>query len=246
MRRGRGSFKRRLPRGRLHRRKIHPALLGAAIFLVILVPAFFYLLPHAPSFNSNVPIPTENPSSEAPDGPEAPNVPDAPNAPNDLPGQVLKIASTEQEPIESGLFATVKSSGQNVTQVYLENTGQAPLERVKVLGENGKALGILSMLSPGEKKVLAMSGPVRGIKINAFDQAGREVLGEVHYEEPMVPTVPTSFSGPLGGGTAQEIKPQDVKLGTQASAPESAQYSCNQPEPYEDSKRAKAWPRYYS
>lgn len=214
MRRGRGSFKRRLPRGRLHRRKIHPALLGAAILLVILVPAFFYLMPHAPSSNapiSNIPIPAENPSSEARDASNASNAPN-------LPGQVLKIASSEQGPIESGLVATVKASGQNVTQVYLENTGQAPLERVKVLGENEKALGILSMLSPGEKKVLAMSGPVRGIKINAFDPSGREVLGEVHYEEPMVPT---SFSGSLGGGVSQEIKPQDVKLGTQAAAPEA-------------------------
>jgi hypothetical protein len=217
MRRGRGSFKRRLPRGRLHRRKIHPALLGAAIFLVLLVPAFFYLMPHAPSSNSDIPIfniPTDNPSSEASDASNAPS------APADLPGQVLKIASSEQEPIESGLIATVKSSGQNATQVYLENTGQSPLERVKVLGENGKALGILSMLSPGEKKVLAMSGPVRGIKINAFDPAGREVLGEINYEEPMAPT---SFSGSLGGGTVQDVKPQDVKpqdikLGTQATA----------------------------
>ncbi|MDM7912168.1 MAG: hypothetical protein QUS09_03640, partial [Methanotrichaceae archaeon] len=102
----------------------------------------------------------------------------------------------EHDPVESELLATVKSSGQNVTQVYLENTGQAPLERVKVLGENGKALGILSMLSPGEKKVLAMSGPVTGLMINALDPTGREVLGEVHYEEPMDPTL---FSGSFGG-----------------------------------------------
>jgi hypothetical protein len=220
MRRGRGSFKRRLPRGRLHRRKIHPVLLGAAVLLVILVPAVFYLMSHAPSSNSNAHIsniPTENPSSESSD------IPDAPNIPNDLQGQVLKIASSKPEPIEPGLIATVKSSGQNVTQVCLENTGQAPLERIKVLGENGRALGILSMLSPGEKKVLAMSGPVRGLKINAFDPAGREVLGEVHYEDPMVQT---SFSGSLGGGITQdtkpqEIKPQDVRLGTQATAPEA-------------------------
>ncbi len=103
----------------------------------------------------------------------------------------------------------MKASGQGVTQVHLENTGQAPLERVKVLGENGKALGILSMLSPGEKKILAMSGPTRGIKINAFDPAGREVTGEVHYEEPMIPA---SFSGSLGG------MPQNTKLATQAAA----------------------------
>lgn len=106
----------------------------------------------------------------------------------------------------------MKSSGEGVTQVYLENTGQAPLERVKVLEENGKALGILSLLSPGEKKVLALSGPARGIKINAFDPSGREVLGVVHYDEPA--SIPVSFSGGFGG------VPKDIKLEAKAANPE--------------------------
>ena len=42
----RGSFERRLPRGRLDH-KISPALLGVVMFLVILVPSLFYLFPHA-------------------------------------------------------------------------------------------------------------------------------------------------------------------------------------------------------
>ena len=43
----RGSFGRKLPRGRLDH-KVSPALLGVAMFLVILVPSLFYLFPHAP------------------------------------------------------------------------------------------------------------------------------------------------------------------------------------------------------
>lgn len=106
----------------------------------------------------------------------------------------------------------MKSSGEGITQVYLENTGQVPLERVKVLEENGKALGILSLLSPGEKKVLALSGPARGIKINAFDPSGRAVLGAVHCDEPA--SIPVSFSGGFGGVQ------KDIKLEAKAANPE--------------------------
>ena len=43
----RGSFRRRLPRGR-RGIKASPALLGIAIFLVLLVPTVFYLFPEMP------------------------------------------------------------------------------------------------------------------------------------------------------------------------------------------------------
>lgn len=206
----RGSFRRRLPRGRLHRRKINPALLAAAVFLVLLVPTFLYLLPHMPSFGSIIPTPIDDPSSEALDNASyAASYADSSAAISpDLPGEVLKIASSEEKPLKSGLSANVKSSGEGVTQIYLENAGQTPLERVKVQGENGKALGILSSLSPGEKKILAMKGPARNIKINALDSTGREVIGEVHYEES---TAPVAVSGSFGG------IPEEIKLGTQAT-----------------------------
>lgn len=172
--------------------------------LVLLVPAFFYFLPHEPSSQSSIPVPEEKSSSAVHEN---------------ISGQVLKIASSDQvstnsarNQIETGLAATVKSSREGVTQVHLENTGQAPLERVKVLEENGRTLGILSLLSPGEKKVLAMSGPSRRIKINAFDPIGREVLGDIRYETPS--TIPVSFSGGLGGVTT------DVKLEAKAAVPE--------------------------
>lgn len=209
----RGSFRRRLPRGRLHRRRNQPVLLGAAIFLVFLVSAFFYLLPHVPSFGSFIPVLEDDPSSAALDNASntASNSASNTATSTNLPGQILKIASSEEKPIESGLSATVKSSGKGVTQIYLENAGHAPLERVKVQGENGKALGILSSLSPGEKKILAMSGPARGIKISASDTTGREVCGDVHYEEtPVNATAP--LSGSFGG------IPKDVKLGTQTAS----------------------------
>ena len=41
----RGSFRGRLPRGRLDY-KVSPALLGVAMFLVILVPSLFYIFPN--------------------------------------------------------------------------------------------------------------------------------------------------------------------------------------------------------
>ncbi len=206
----RGSFRRRLPRGRLHRRKINPALLAAAVFLVLLVPTFLYLLPHMPSFGSIIPTPIDDPSSKALDNASyaASSADSSAAISPDLPGDVLKIASSEEKPLKSGLSANVKSSGEGVTQIYLENAGQTPLERVKVQGENGKALGILSSLSPGEKKILAMKGPARNIKINAFDSTGREVIGEVHYEES---TAPVPVSGSFGG------IPEEIKLGTQAA-----------------------------
>ena len=47
----RGSFRRSLPRGRSGL-KASPALLGVAIFLVLLVPTLFYLYPETPDSHS--------------------------------------------------------------------------------------------------------------------------------------------------------------------------------------------------
>lgn len=198
----RGSFKRRLPRGRLQRRRINPVLPGAAILLVLLVPAFLYFQPNITSSHFSFHDPSEK-------SPSASSL--------NLSGQVLKIASSNQVPsdeetIDSGLVATVKSSGEGVVQVHLENAGQVQLERVNVREEKGKSLGVLSMLSPGEKKVLAMGGPARRIKISALDPSGREVTGEVHYEE--TSSIPFAFSGGLPGGS------NEIKLDAKAISPE--------------------------
>ena len=47
----RGSFRRSLPRGRSGL-KASPALLGIAVFLVLLVPTLFYLYPEMPDSHS--------------------------------------------------------------------------------------------------------------------------------------------------------------------------------------------------
>ncbi len=177
----RGSFRLRLPRGR-RSLKASPALLGLAVFLVILVPTLFYLFPHAPDsrlLDSNLQIKSGN-STEP----------------------VLRVASSD-----ASLLATVNSSTV-FSQVYLENAGTLKLHQVLV--RNGeKALGTLSELVPGEKKVLAVSGPTERITVSALDQSGQEILGQVHYNSTK----------------ANDAAPADVKLSTKAVPDVSAAFS---------------------
>ncbi len=200
----RGSFKRRLPRGRYNRRSIHPALVGAALLLVLLVPAIFFLFSHTPASNPTNPA---NPSISPEDVSRS--------NPDEASSNVLKVASSESKTMQSGLTATVMPSEQGITQVYLENSGRTSLERIKLLSESGKALGILSLLSPGEKKVLAMSGPVKGIKVTAVNPSGSDVLGEVRYAQP--PSTSAADFGFAGGSSGEEI------LSTKSAAEEAAQ-----------------------
>ena len=191
----RGSFRLRLPRGR-RSLKASPVLLGLAVFLVILVPTLFYLFPHAPDsrlLDSNLQI--KSGISTEP---------------------VLRVASSD-----ASLLATVNSSTA-FSQVYLENAGTLKLHQVRVL--NGeKALGTLSELVPGEKKVLAVSGPTERITVSALDQSGQEIQGLVHYNSTKandaapadvklstkaVPDVPAAFSGSSGATSSELATPE--------------------------------------
>lgn len=96
------------------------------------------------------------------------------------------------------------NASEELSQVCLENTGASALSRVEVEGD-GKSLGILSKLLPGEKKVLAIHGPVETVRAKALDASGREIQGAVKYNRP---------SAPADAG-------RDVKLGTK-SAPEGS------------------------
>jgi len=115
---------------------------------------------------------------------------------------VLRVASSD-----ASLLATV-NSGTTFSQVYLENAGTLKLHQVAV--RNGeKALGTLSELVPGEKKVLAVSGPTERITVSALDQSGQEIQGLVHYNSTK----------------ANDAAPADVKLSTKAVPDVSAAFS---------------------
>lgn len=176
----RGSFRLRLPRGR-RSLKASPVLLGLAVFLVILVPTLFYLFPHAPDsrlLDSDLQVKSGN-STEP----------------------VLRVASSD-----ASLLATVNSS-KAFSQVYLENAGTLKLHQVLVRNSE-KALGTLSELVPGEKKVLAVSGPTERITVSALDQSGQEIQGQVHYNS-----------------TNLKAAPKDVMLSTKAVPDVSAAFS---------------------
>ncbi len=132
----RGSFKRRLPRGRhscsRYNSYIAPALIGFTVFSVLLASAFFlHLFPGTPSSGPIVPNTTSN---------------SALNTASDK--DMLRIATSD-----AGLIATVSfSPGDSVTRVQVENTGLTQFRHVKVSAEGRKVLGILSQLSPDEKK----------------------------------------------------------------------------------------------
>jgi hypothetical protein len=183
----RGRFRLRLPRGR-RSLKASPAFLGVAIFLVILVPTLFYLFPHAPD-------------SRSPDSDLSVSQPGLPSGSEDLADDLAAEvqSSNEPEPVlrvaSSGasLVASVNSS-RDISQIYLENAGTSKLRQVKVKSD-GKNLGLLSELVPGEKKVLAISGPVGEILVSAFDSSGQEIVGLIQHNSTKVTLTTSKAAG---------------------------------------------------
>jgi hypothetical protein len=153
-----------------------PILLSFALFSLLTACLFLYLYPSPPS--SNLP---STPLSLTP----------SPTLPSDnlpLPKSEKMLNVTSYDP---GLSATVKPLSE-VTQIQLENSGTVHLSRIKVSADE-RTLGILSQLSPGEKKILAAGGPVEDVSVTALDPSNREVRGEVLYQAPR--ELPTLLSG---------------------------------------------------
>lgn len=207
----RGSFRRRLPRGRRNL-LASPALLGAAVFLVLLVPALIYLFPHAPNSHSAL-----SSSSHLADDMSSPVV--ETNSAN-ASEQILRVASAD-----ASLLATVNSS-LGLSRIFLENTGSSELQHVKVMiGE--KELGILSRLVPGEKKVLATKGNAEKILVLATDQAGREIMGTVKY-------IQSTASAASSSSTEQEIQLSTLSSSTAyraATGSSAREVATKSPEP---------------
>lgn len=156
----RGSSRLRLPRGK-RSLKASPVLMGTAIFLLILVPAVFYLFTGEDSRSS--------PSSSDQNSGIGPS-----SAQSRPPEPVLRVASSDVS-----LLAVVNSS-PDLSLVYLENNGITKLHRIKVKGRD-RSLGTLSELDPGEKKVLSISGRAERVGVFALDPTGLEIQGRVLY-----------------------------------------------------------------
>jgi hypothetical protein len=176
----RGSFERRLPRGRLDH-KISPALLGVAMFLVILVSSLFYLFPHA-SDSSETYSPDLLSRLELKSSPSA----DRSSSDDETNRNALHIVASKS----ASLLATVHLLPE-VSQVYLENTGSSELHQVQIVG-GGRSLGILSELICGEKKVLAVSDYAEELQISALDPSGEMIQARVQYVSPAASETPTS------------------------------------------------------
>ncbi|MGB4679576.1 MAG: hypothetical protein ACOX84_11400 [Methanothrix sp.] len=136
-------------------------LMGTAIFLLILVPAVFYLFTGEDSQSS--------PSSSDQNSGIGPS-----SAQSRPPEPVLRVASSDVS-----LLAVVNSS-PDLSLVYLENNGITKLHRIKVKGRD-RSLGTLSELDPGEKKVLSISGRAERVGVFALDPTGLEIQGRVLY-----------------------------------------------------------------
>lgn len=135
--------------------------MGTAIFLLILVPAVFYLFTGEDSQSS--------PSSSDQNSGIGPS-----SAQSRPPEPVLRVASSDVS-----LLAVVNSS-PDLSLVYLENNGITKLHRIKVKGRD-RSLGTLSELDPGEKKVLSISGRAERVGVFALDPTGLEIQGRVLY-----------------------------------------------------------------
>jgi hypothetical protein len=123
---------------------------------------------------------------------------------------VLKIASVK--PALSALINTSSSSGQLVTYAELVNSGQDTLRQVKIADEGGKLIGVLSQLSPGERKTLALSGKVEKANVTATDSSGGLVVATIRYEKPALSSTAGSFGIVSGGGssTSENSNPEPV------------------------------------
>ncbi|MGV8174295.1 MAG: hypothetical protein ACP5OU_01185 [Methanothrix sp.] len=172
----RGSFKRRLPRGRLDS-KISPALLGVAMFLIVLVPALFYLFPGQLDL-IKLNGPSLDPSSRL----------EIKSALDSLPAPLKETKAMATEGSNPGqdaagndpeLLATVHID-KGLCQVHLENNGSSPLHQVRVMGQ-GRTLGIISLLDCDEKKILALSGSPNDIEVEALDNDGNKVSARAKY-----------------------------------------------------------------
>ena len=205
----RGSFRRRLPRGRLDY-KVSPALLGVAMFLVILVPSLFYIFPHV-SDSSQENSPELSNRLEMKSIP--PSLSDHPDSENKANSNSLHNFSSNG----ASLLATVRQSPE-MSQVYLENTGSLELHQVQIAG-GGRSLGILSELVCGEKKVLAVSGSPEELQVSALDPSQSVVQARIQYIPPAeseecasaisgeevlstksAPSIAPTFSGSAGSG----------------------------------------------
>ena len=176
----RGSFKGRLPRGRLSR-KGGSALLSVAIFLAVIAASLFYLFPGAPHLSS---FPA--PSSDLLSPLDVKSVPSLPTQEQSLSPQMERkeIDSSDLRPDaaskDASLNALVRLDSK-VSEVHLENTGSLPLHQIQIIGQ-GRSLGKISMLDRQEKKVLAVTGSPQDIAVQALDPDDRLLSAQVKYQ----------------------------------------------------------------
>ena len=198
----RGSFKRKLPRGSLGFEGSQ-ALLGVAVFLVILVSSLLYLFPH-----SDLPVSTQSdgvlpvsPSTPAekilhvlsssgghpqdpsdsirPAGSPGPASASAPYSSASTASASATSLSAASQESSASLSATAQVQ-PDLTQVSLENIGQEDLHQVQI-SRQGRPLGTLSDLMPGEKKVFAVAGWEKDLEVSALDSSGRMIRASIQY-----------------------------------------------------------------
>ena len=170
-------------------------MLAIAVFLVLLVPTLFYLFPEVPDSHL-----IETPAPDLATNALSETKADPINASD----QVLMIKT-----LEGALLAKVKSS-PGLSQIYLENNGSSELHHVEVQAD-GKTMGILSQLDPGEKKVLAVSGgQLEGLKVLALDQSDRVIEGSVEYNQ-QSPPASTGSSHSMDFELSTKTVPEEVE-----------------------------------
>ncbi|MDD1759373.1 MAG: hypothetical protein LUQ44_02090, partial [Methanothrix sp.] len=203
----RGSFKGRLPRGRLSR-KGSSTLLSVAMFLAVVAASLFYLFPGSPHFSS---LPA--PSSDLLSPLDVKSVPSLPTHEQSLLPRMEKkeIDSSDLWPNtaskDASLTALVQLD-QKVSEVHLENTGSLPLHQIQITSQ-GRSLGKISMLDCQEKKVLAVSGSPQDIAVEALDPDDHLLSAQVKYEPPP------------GAGRTEDTRTESISLKTK-SAPSSS------------------------
>ncbi|NYT02854.1 MAG: hypothetical protein GKC10_08895, partial [Methanosarcinales archaeon] len=107
-------------------------------------------------------------------------------------------ARLKMDVINPALSAKVSHLRGPRTRYNLTNDGDDTLQRLKVVDDRGRVLGILSTLSPGQTESLILNGSASKVTVSAMDSSGQPVAGDVSLARPQLA---------FGGGSQSSSQP---------------------------------------
>lgn len=99
---------------------------------------------------------------------------------------LLDRARLKVSVINPELSARISTLRGPTTRYNLTNEGDDLLQRLKVEDDQGRVLGILSSLAPGQTESLVLNGSASKVTVSALDSSGQSVSGKVSLARPEI------------------------------------------------------------